>query len=284
MSAERRARRQHAPDIRRPANVTERDAEQVDSWAEPGSRFVGLYETLYGQVRTHVLHAHLREHLPPAPARLVDIGGGAGHQAIALARDGYDVTIVDSSPAMLERAAARLKREDPEVAARVRLVSGDGVTARETLAGSFAGVLCHGVLGYLDDPEPLVATLCSLAAAEGVVSIMTKNARTLAVRPGLEGDWDAALNAFDATTEINKLGLATRADTPEELAKLLEAHGVIPVAWYGVRCFTEGWGRARPRTDSAAAVLAVELEASRRDPYRQVSRCFHLLGTRELSV
>jgi hypothetical protein len=35
----------------------------------------------------------------------------------------------------------------------------------------------------------------------------------------------------DATTEINKLGLATRADTPEELAKLLEAHGVIPVAW-----------------------------------------------------
>src|ERR1700730_3642191 len=205
----------------------------MDAWEEPGSRFVDLYDTLYGQVRTYVLHSHLREHLADPPARIVDVGGGAGHQVIPLARDGYDVTILDASPAMLKRAAVRVALEDTEVANRIRLVQGTGETAHQTLDGRFAGVLCHGVLAYLDDPDPLIAAVCSLAGTGGLVSIMTKNARTLAVRPGIEGDWDAALTAFDATTEINKLGLARRGDTPERLATLLKTHGVVPITWYG---------------------------------------------------
>jgi hypothetical protein len=32
--------------------------------------------------------------------------------------------------------------------------------------------------------------------------------------------------------------------------------------------------------DQVAATVAVELEASRRDPYRQLSRVFHLVGRR----
>ncbi len=43
---------------------------------------------------------------------------------------------------------------------------------------------------------------------------------------------------------------------------------------------TEGWGRERPPGDPADDVLAVKLEASRRDPYRQLSRLFHLVGKR----
>jgi len=66
---------------------------------------------------------------------------------------------------------------------------------------------------------------------------------------------------------------------------MLSQAGVEPVAWYGVRLFTDGWVTAydeadQPGTAGAChdAVLAVELEASRRDPYRQLSRLFHLVG------
>ncbi len=61
---------------------------------------------------------------------------------------------------------------------------------------------------------------------------------------------------------------------------MLRRHGVEPIAWYGVRLFTESWARDRPAVDPVDEVLAVELEASRRDPYRQLSRLFHLLGTK----
>lgn len=83
----------------------------ADEWDEAGARFVRGYETLRGRVRTQVIDRHLAEHLPPAPARVVDVGGGAGTQSIPLARRGYDVTIADPSAAMLDRARAALDGE-----------------------------------------------------------------------------------------------------------------------------------------------------------------------------
>jgi hypothetical protein len=143
--------------------------------------------------------------------------------------------------------------------------------------------LCHGVLGYLAEPEPLVEQICRCTDASGIVSIMTGNAKTMAVRPALERRWDDALAAFDASTEIGVLGVSGRADTVEHLSELLRSRGVEPQRWYGVWLFVD-WlefsGRTLDSSDSkqAAAVAAVELEASRRDPYRQLSRVFHLVG------
>jgi S-adenosylmethionine-dependent methyltransferase len=243
--------------------------------------FVSHYESLRGAVRTHVVHAHLRAHLPPPPAAIVDIGGGAGHQALPLARDGYDVTIVDPSPAMLAAAAEAVNAERPDVAARVSLLAASGEAAPELLGENrFDAVLCHGVTMYLEDPDPLVAALCTLAAKGAVVSIVAKNANNLAVRPALAGDWNAALEAFDVDHQINGLGVDTRGETVDGLTEFVARHGVTRVAWYGVRLFTDGWTPERPPTDEPETVLAVELEASRRDPYRQLSRLFHLVGIR----
>ncbi len=46
----------------------------------------------------------LVEHLPPAPARVLDCGGGPGRYAIELARRGYEVTLFDLSPECLRLA------------------------------------------------------------------------------------------------------------------------------------------------------------------------------------
>jgi 2-polyprenyl-3-methyl-5-hydroxy-6-metoxy-1,4-benzoquinol methylase len=101
-----------------------------DRWAPLADRFVdGHYGSLRGRVRTHVIDRQLRWHLPPAPADVVDVGGGAGHQSLPLARDGYRVTIVDPSPAMLARAAQTIAAEPVGVQARVRLVEAAGEDA-----------------------------------------------------------------------------------------------------------------------------------------------------------
>jgi SAM-dependent methyltransferase len=50
----------------------------------------------------------LRQALLGAPGRrLADIGGGTGNYALALQREGWQPTVVDRSPAMLTRAAAK---------------------------------------------------------------------------------------------------------------------------------------------------------------------------------
>ncbi|HEX5401852.1 MAG TPA: methyltransferase [Pseudonocardiaceae bacterium] len=251
-----------------------------DTWAGLADLFVdGAYATVKGYVRTYVMHHQLLEHLPPAPATVLDIGGGAGNQSFPLAKAGYDVTLLDSSPAMLAKARERLPADT-----RVRFVQADGEHAFDAVGGQqFDAVLCHGVLGYLEQPEAMIEQLCRCAAPGGMVSIMTGNANTTAVQPALERRWADALAAFDQRTGIGVLGVKGRADTVEEVSDSIRRGGVEPVRWYGVWLFVD-WlefgGATLDPTDKeqVAATAAVELEASRRDPYRQLSRVFHLVG------
>jgi SAM-dependent methyltransferase len=256
-----------------------------DTWAGLAGPFADeAYATVKGYVRTYVLHQQLLEHLPAPPAAVLDVGGGAGHQSFPLAQAGYDVTVLDPSAAMLDKARQRLTRLPAQARRRVTLVQAGGEAAAEATDGQrFAAVLCHGVLGYLEQPEPLVSQLCRCAAPGGLVSIMTGNAQTMAVRPALERRWDDALASFGTRTETGVLGVPSRADTVEELSQLLRSGGVEPLRWYGVWLFVD-WlefsGAELDPRDSAQleATAAVELEASRRDPYRQLSRVFHLVG------
>jgi SAM-dependent methyltransferase len=256
-----------------------------DTWATLADQFADdAYATVKGYVRTYVMHQQLLEHLPPGPASVLDVGGGAGHQSFPLAQAGYEVTLLDPSQAMLDKARQRLERLPADARRRVTLLQADGENAEDAVGGRrFAAVLCHGVLGYLDRPDPMVGQLCRCAAAGGIVSIMTGNAHAMAVRPAMERRWEDALASFDATTEIGVLGVQGRADTVEGLSGLIRRAGVEPLRWYGVWLFAD-WlefsGATLDPADSAqvAAQAAVELEASRRDPYRQLSRVFHLIG------
>ena len=166
-----------------------------DTWAGLADQFAdGAYATVKGRVRTFVLHHQLLAHLPPPPATVLDVGGGAGHQSFPLAQAGYDVTLLDPSAAMLDKARQRLARLPDDARRRVTLVEADGAKADEAVDGRrFDAVLCHGVLGYLERPEPLLDQLCRCAAPGGLVSIMTGNAEAMAVRPVLEGRWGDAL-------------------------------------------------------------------------------------------
>jgi S-adenosylmethionine-dependent methyltransferase len=125
--------------VRQTPGVSEDAA--TDPWAALGERFVtGHYGSLRGLVRTHVIHEHLRAHLPAPPVPVVDVGGGAGHQSIPLARAGYDVTIVDPSAWMLDQAAERARAAD--VADRITLVEASGELRPGCSAGAATAASC----------------------------------------------------------------------------------------------------------------------------------------------
>jgi SAM-dependent methyltransferase len=258
-----------------------------DTWAALADAYAdGAYATAKGRVRTYVLHEQLLAHLPPAPASVLDVGGGAGHQSFPLAALGYDLTLLEPSAAMLEKARERLARLAPDVQSRVTFVEAPGEEAAARLGRQFDVVLCHGVLGYQEDSEPLVDQLCRCLVRGGLVSIMAGNANASVVRPALERRWADALAAFDATTEIGVLGVPTWPQRVDDVSALLRARGVVPLDWYGVWLFAD-WlefsGAPIDPADEAqiAAAARVELEASRRDPYRALSRVFHLVGRRD---
>jgi S-adenosylmethionine-dependent methyltransferase len=252
-----------------------------DPFAKLAAGYNSSGGTLRRVVRHELVDRALAEHLSGPPARIVDVGGGAGQQSIRLARKGYEVTILDPSPEMLAEARRRLTSEDEGVRWRVRLVEGEGEWGHEVLGGeTFDAVLCHGVLMYLEDARPMIQGLSTLARAGGIVSVLTKNASALATRPALEGRYRDALSLLEADRDLGRLGVMTRGDTVEGLSEAFAEAGLTVKHWYGVRVFTDHLGDRMPGED-LPEMLELEWRAGQREPYRSVARLIHVVGRKK---
>jgi SAM-dependent methyltransferase len=79
----------------------------------------------------------LRQWLPPAGG-VLDLGCGTGEHSRFLASKGYDVTGIDSSPAMLEKAV------EAPLPANLRFLAGDIEDVESLTTGSFDMAICLG--------------------------------------------------------------------------------------------------------------------------------------------
>ncbi len=110
----------------------------------------------------------LRRELPPPPAVVLDVGGGPGAYALWLAREGYEVHLVDPVPLHLEqaRAASRSQPDHPVTSFTV----GDARSLNH--GGGADAVLLLGPLYHLTDRADRVRALreaCRVLRVEGVV-------------------------------------------------------------------------------------------------------------------
>lgn len=232
-------------------------------------------------VRQELVRRQLARHLPAAPGRVLDAGCGQGTQAVALARLGHDVVGLDLSDQLLDEARRAAAREPAEVAARLRFTRGDLLSLGDEHRGGYDVVCCHGVAMYIPSLDEAVGALRHACRPGGLLSLLTRNRAGIAMRAGMTGDWAAAVAAFDARHYDNRVGVrAARADEPAEVQAALEAHGAAVVAWYGVRLFTDHWGPEEAGGDFAELVAA-ELEAGRRDPYRALAALTHTVARLE---
>ena len=88
----------------------------------------------------------LHEYLPPPPAALVDIGGGPGRYAIALAQQGYAVTLVDLSQGCLDFAAGKAREAGMRLAGAMRA---DAVDLAQVPPEKYDAALLLGPLYHL---------------------------------------------------------------------------------------------------------------------------------------
>ncbi len=92
----------------------------------------------------------LAAHLPPPPAAIADIGGGPGRYAIALAGQGYDVTLVDLAANNLAWAEGKAAEAGVTLA---HVLHADARDLRALAAGNFDAVLLLGPLYHLHRRE-----------------------------------------------------------------------------------------------------------------------------------
>src|SRR5207247_457846 len=118
--------------------------------------------------------------LPPAPARIVDVGGAAGAYSLWLARRGYYVHLVDASARLVEEARRRNERAAKRIASLT--VADARSLPQESM--SAAAVLVMGPLYHLTEARDRAAALVEafrVAAPGGPVPVaaISRSASTL---------------------------------------------------------------------------------------------------------
>jgi S-adenosylmethionine-dependent methyltransferase len=222
--------------------------------------------------------AQLRQALPGPPAEVVDVGGGTGQLAVPLAADGWTVTVLDPSAAMLATCLERAAQLGDDVGARLRAVQGDAGQVADLVGAEAAdAVLCHGVLEVVDDPAAVVAGLASVLRPGGVLSLLAVNRARLAARAARRGDYQEALRLLDDPV-VAPAHASSRAWTVSQLRAWLLDAGLEVVGEYGLGAFAE------PPPDADAEQLAARRELERlaaaREPYRSLAEFLHLLARR----
>lgn len=246
----------------------------MSRFADVESAWTSRLGNLRNVVRQHLVRTQLREHLDGVNS-VLDVGCGQGTQAIELAVHGLQVVGVDPSAELLAQAdQAALARGcdlttfQGEIDDLERLVPGR----------TFDLVCAHGLLMYLPDAEAAVRQLAERASRGGLLSFTVRNGDALAYRPGIRGDWAAALQSLDAKTYTNELGAQATAHRLEKVHGWCRALGLTVEAWYGVRVFTDGIDADRLPDETLAACLKAEEEAGQRDPYRHLASQYHILA------
>ena len=236
---------------------------------------------LHHAVVTRALQRHLHDigHGPARPARVLDIGGGQALQAVALARLGHQVTVLDLDDTMLAAAQATLTRQDPAMRERITLRHGAGEDAAALAGSGHDLVCCHSVLMYLDDPAPLLDALVACTRPGGLVSVLSLNADAVAMRAGLQGRWREAVQSLHAGRETGAAYLPTQEPPLRQVRDWLDTRGAPMQAWYGVGIFTDHHD-GPIACDDPALVIEAEWSAGQTDPYRGVARCFHRVAPR----
>lgn len=140
----------------------------------------------------------LREALAGAPGpTLLDVGGGTGNYALALAREGWQPVVLDRSPAMLEHASAK----------GLTTLRGDA-TALPLADESYDAVMLVSMLHHVDDRPRALAEARRVLRPGGRLAVM------LFTREDIAGD--ASVDYFPSSR-------AWMDETHPSLRELLDA-------------------------------------------------------------
>lgn len=101
-----------------------------------------------------IVHAAL-DRVAGRDNRVLEVGAGTGHYTLEVAQRCREVVALDAAPEMVDYLRARVTRED---LGNVETGVGHLPDGIET-AGSFDGVVCLGVLGYVSDLEAALRAL-----------------------------------------------------------------------------------------------------------------------------
>jgi S-adenosylmethionine-dependent methyltransferase len=259
-------------------------AETANRFQSDAGKYAAYLETPEGRLRLDLAFANLEEFLPAQeannPLRALDLGCGTGDAAVRLARLGFHVTLLDSSPAMLD--IAQRAARDARVADKITLEHSDAARAPSLFPGGrFDLILCHHLLEYVDDPEAVLRSAARvMRGSSAILSVLARNQAGEVLKAAIQaGDLRAAKDGLTAEWGQESLyGGKVRLFTSDYLRNMLKAASLGVIAERGVRVIADYLPPQVSRSDEYERILDLERKLGSRADFAAVARYTHFLA------
>jgi len=248
-------------------------------------KYAAYLETPEGRLRCDLAFANLQDFLPQSQTKLslraLDLGCGTGAAAVRLARLGINVTLLDSSLAMLE-IAKRAVRE-AGVGGKITLKHGDAAQAASLFpAGSFDIVLCHNTLEYVDDPNAVLSAAAQvlLSDSTGILSVLVRSRAGEVLKAGIEvGDLGAAERNLTAVWGYESLlGGRVRLFTLDSLQVMTKGASLSVAAERGVRVISDYLPPQVSRREEYERIFVLERKLGSQPEFVAVGRYIQIIA------
>lgn len=256
--------------------------KQDRNFDDIADKFVrNIYGTTKGRIRQAILWQDLDTLLaamPAGPLHILDAGGGEGPISRQLARRGHQVTLCDLSRAMLDKAEAAARQDG--VLGRMRFIHSPVQQIETHLPAPVDLILCHAMLEWVAEPQPVIQCLARCLRPGGALSLMFYNRHGLVMRNMVLGNF-AYVEAGMPKRKRRSLSPDYPCDPAQVLLWLHQADLTV-TARSGVRVFHDYLRDKQQQTDCFAQLLALESRYCRQAPYVDFGRYQHVIAHKSM--
>jgi len=239
-------------------------------------KYAEYLRTPEGRLRMDLTLANLLEFVGPSKDSLhvLDLGCGTGATAVRLALLGFRVTLLDSSPAMLDLALRAVR--EAGVAEKITFKLGDAARLSDLFPTElFDVILCHNLLEYVDDVHSLLTgARRMMLQPSATLSVLVRNHAGEVLKAAIQkGDLTLAEENLTATWAKESLyGGQVPLFKPDDLETMLKRASLTPIARRGVRVIADYLPPRISVSDKYEQIFALERKIGRRPQFAAIAR------------
>jgi len=246
-------------------------------------KYAAYLETPEGRLRLDLPFANLQESLPLPSAqsslRALDLGCGTGANGLRLARLGFQVTLLDSSPAMLD--IAKRAAQAAGIIEKIETKQGDADQLPDFFHEKvFDVILCHNILEFVDDPGAVLrGAACALRDSSAILSVLVRNQAGEVLKAAIQaGDLAGAEHSLTGEWGTEALyGGRVRLFAPATTRAMLKSASLAVIAERGVRIMSDYLSPRVSLSLEYERVFALERKLGSRPDFAAVARYTHYL-------
>jgi len=227
---------------------------------------------IYGTTKGQLRHLMLLEAMKPClstPQRVIEVGGGAGQMAAALAMQGHQVIMTDASADIIELARQHF------IACHVNVPVRQQSLQDINDINAFSLVVCHAVLEWLAAPLDALAQMTEQMCSGTYMSLSFFNKDAALFSNLIYGNFDYLDRGMKVKNQV-RLN-PQHPLSPKEVMQALAGMDVSVEKVSGIRCFHDYLRDKSEQRSAFEQLLSYEKRYFQTEPFCWLGKYIHLL-------